>query len=143
MGGVVVKIAAQILPLIEDLGSMYEDDLVSEFNSWYIKWKQQEQEHGKASLPATLSPNFISLPKYQSSVLILCTLPVTSCSAERSFSGLKRIKTPLRSTMGNERLSSLALLHVHRDIDINVEDIDVVEFNRRHPCRLQLANILS
>ena len=44
--------------------------------------------------------------------------------------------------MGNERLSSLALLHVQRDIDINVEDI-IDEFNRRHPRRLQLANILS
>ena len=51
-------------------------------------------------------------------------------------------ETPLRSTMGDERLSSLALLHVHRDIDINVEDI-MDEFNRRHPRRLQLANILS
>ena len=39
--------------------------------------------------------------------------------------------------MGNERLSSLALLHVHRDIDINVEDI-IDEFNRRHPRRLQI-----
>ena len=71
-------------------------------------------------------------------LLILCILPVTFCSAERSFSGLKRIKTPLRSTMGNERLSFLALLHVHRDIDINVEDI-IDEFNRCHARRLQLA----
>jgi len=25
--------------------------------------------------------------------------------------------------MGNERLSSLAMLHVHRDIDINIENV--------------------
>ena len=30
---------------------------------------------------------------------ILCTLPVTSCSSEHSFSGLKRIKTALRSNI--------------------------------------------
>ena len=48
---------------------------------------------------------------------------MTSCSAERSFSGLKHIKADLRSSMGNERLSSLALLHMHQDIPVNVEEI--------------------
>ena len=41
---------------------------------------------------------------------ILTTIPATSCSAERSFSDLRRIKTYLRSTMGQDRLSSLALI---------------------------------
>ena len=121
----VTKSMEEILPLIEDLGSMYEDDLVSvnslssEFHSWYIKWKQQEQEHCKASLPTTLSSTLpqasFFFPNIKVLLLILCTLPVTSCSAERSVSGLKRIKTFLRSTMANERLFSLALLHVQRD----------------------------
>ena len=53
---------------------------------------------------------------------------------------IKRIKNPLRSTMGNDRLSSLALLHVHRDIDVSVEDI-VDEFARRHPRRLKLYEL--
>ena len=48
----------------------------------------------------------------------------------------------LKDLMGNERLSSLALLHLHRDIDIRVEDI-LDEFTRRHPRRLQLVDILS
>jgi hypothetical protein len=39
---------------------------------------------------------------------ILTTIPATSCSAERSFSDLRRIKTYLRSTMRQDRLSSLA-----------------------------------
>ena len=34
----------------------------------------------------------------------------------RSFSTLKRLKTYLRSTCGNERLTSLALMHIHRDV---------------------------
>ena len=41
---------------------------------------------------------------------ILATIPATSCSAERSFSALRRIKTFLRSTVGQDRLSSIALL---------------------------------
>ena len=34
---------------------------------------------------------------------------VSTCAAERSFCGMKSLKTPLRSTMSKERLSSLAI----------------------------------
>jgi hypothetical protein len=49
------------------------------------------------------------LPVFYRVCSILATIPATSCSAERSFSGLRRVKTYLRSTMGQERLSGLAL----------------------------------
>jgi hypothetical protein len=43
---------------------------------------------------------------------IMLTMPVTSATAERSFSVLRRLKTYVRSTMNNDRkLSSLALMH--------------------------------
>ena len=42
-----------------------------------------------------------------------CTLPVTLCENERANSVLKNLKTFLRSTMGQERLSSLSLMHIH------------------------------
>jgi hypothetical protein len=45
---------------------------------------------------------------------ILATIPATSCSAERSFSALRRLKTYLQSTMGQERLNSIALMNVER-----------------------------
>ena len=41
---------------------------------------------------------------------ILITTPMTSSEAERCFSTLKRIKTCLRATMMNERLSALAII---------------------------------
>jgi len=44
-------------------------------------------------------------------------MPSSSATAERSFSAMKRIK----KTMGYDRLSSLALLHVHCEIEIDVE----------------------
>ena len=43
---------------------------------------------------------------------ILATIPATSCSAERSFSALRGLKTYLRSTMGQKRLNSIALINV-------------------------------
>jgi len=44
---------------------------------------------------------------------IAVTLPVTSVEAERSFSSLKLIKTHLRTTMLDDRLSDIAMLSVH------------------------------
>ena len=46
-------------------------------------------------------------------------MSVASC--ERSFSKLKQIKNYLRSTMGQSRLSDLALLSIESDM---VKDID-------------------
>jgi len=44
---------------------------------------------------------------------IACTIPITTASAERSFSSWKRIKTHLRTTMCNERLTDLAMLSIN------------------------------
>ena len=41
-------------------------------------------------------------------------------TAERSFSALRRLKSYLRSTMGQERLNNIAILNVHNDITINM-----------------------
>uniref|UniRef100_A0A1B6LBA9 HAT C-terminal dimerisation domain-containing protein n=1 Tax=Graphocephala atropunctata TaxID=36148 RepID=A0A1B6LBA9_9HEMI len=45
---------------------------------------------------------------------IVSTIPMTTAEAERCFSTLKRIKTFLRSTMGQERLTALAMLSVEK-----------------------------
>lgn len=41
---------------------------------------------------------------------------VSSASVERSFSCLKRVKTYLRGTMGQNRLSGLCRISIHKDI---------------------------
>ncbi|KAH9362329.1 hypothetical protein HPB48_017981 [Haemaphysalis longicornis] len=45
----------------------------------------------------------------ESFLRIILVMPVSSCEAERSFSALRRLKTWLRSTMGEERLNCMAL----------------------------------
>lgn len=47
---------------------------------------------------------------------IYFTFPVTTATAERSFSSLRRIKTFLRSTMTECRLNNLFLLYVHKSL---------------------------
>lgn len=47
---------------------------------------------------------------------LVVSLPSTSVSVERSFSCLKRIKTYLRNTISQQRLSSLANISIHREL---------------------------
>ncbi|KAJ8966871.1 hypothetical protein NQ314_003265 [Rhamnusium bicolor] len=54
---------------------------------------------------------------------ILLTLPVSVASAERSFSALKRLKTWQRNQMTQGRLLGLALLHIHLDLNIDIENV--------------------
>ena len=137
---------------VQELGQLYESDLPSpdclesELHSWQLKWRKHHHEHGEASLPSspTLTLNQVSsmFPNINTLLKLLCTLPVTSCSAERSFSELKRIKTPFRSAMTTARLSGLTLLYVHRDIAVDISAA-IDEFARRHQRRMQMAEILE
>ena len=56
---------------------------------------------------------------------IYLTIPATSVSAERAFSCLKRLKTWLRSSMNQERLSSLAIINIEQELskDVNKDSI--------------------
>ena len=53
------------------------------------------------------------------------TIPITTCTAERSFSCLRRIKTYLRSTMSEERLNCI-LLHVHKEATDHLDLKEIV-----------------
>jgi hypothetical protein len=75
-------------------------------------------------------------------VKLLIVVPASSAEAERLFSMLRRLKTWLRSTMGQERLNHLAVLNAHSDvldtIDLNVvardfimkSDVSLLEFGQ-------------
>ena len=67
------------------------------------------------------------------------TFPITSASAERSFSALKRIKTYLRSTMHQERLCHLAILSIERSLSGSLDLERIIDkFDELHPRRIQL-----
>lgn len=53
--------------------------------------------------------------------LCLC-LPVSTAGSKRSFSALRHLKTWLRSTITQSRLSHMALLHIHKNI---LDDLDI------------------
>ena len=65
-------------------------------------------------------------PNLSIALRLLLTLRVTVASGERSFSKLKLIKTYLRTTMTQERLSSLAVLSIEQEIRKSLDMKDVI-----------------
>lgn len=55
------------------------------------------------------------------------TVPVTSCSCERTFSKLSFIKTKLRSTMQQDRLDVLLTISIEQESAYNINIDDVIE----------------
>ena len=63
------------------------------------------------------------LPNIYTLLQIACIIPVTSCECERSASGLRRLNNCMRASMGKNRLSSLALLHIHYDTPVDLDQV--------------------
>ena len=67
---------------------------------------------------------------------IAIVIPTSSATCERSFSAMKLIKTYLRNSMGDRRLSNIALLSIeseraqHLDLNIVVDEFDARHNNR-------------
>ena len=57
---------------------------------------------------------FDIFPEYYNVAHILAAIPATSCSAERSFSALRRLKNYIRSTMGQQRVSNITFINIER-----------------------------
>jgi hypothetical protein len=64
-------------------------------------------------------------PGIHSLIQIFLAVSVSSATAERIFSALRKIKSYLRSTMGEERLSGLATLYIHCKINMDLDPIRI------------------
>ena len=73
---------------------------------------------------------------------LICTLPVTSSEFERSISVLRRLKMYLRSTMGQEIMTGLALMYIKYGMELNLDDIINI-FAGQHQRRMLFSDILA
>ncbi|KAJ8889768.1 hypothetical protein PR048_009271 [Dryococelus australis] len=69
------------------------DSLEDEFQVWQTKWRQQPEND------------------------------LTTSTTERIFATVKRLKTYLRNSTSQERLTGLALMQIHLWININTEEV--------------------
>ncbi|KAK3093027.1 hypothetical protein FSP39_010187 [Pinctada imbricata] len=110
----------QLYDSISDDLDMSLDDFNLEIRRWRARWSLEPQQNLPGNLKDTLQVTNKDLyPGTYKALLILITIPVSTASAERSFSVMRRLKTYLRATMTTERLSGLALLHAHKDMNID------------------------
>ena len=110
----------------------HASSLRAEVKEWQRHWNAIDDLPSAMSLVECLqfadgdiSPNIRAL------LMIGCILPVTSCEAEHSFSCLRRVKTCLRSRMGEGRLSGLILMHMNHSMVIDTQAICEM-FIQRH-----------
>lgn len=88
-----------------------------------IQLYKQRMVNTKNALEALQKCDKNYFPLVHQILKILCTLTISVATAERSFSSLRLIKSYLRSTMTEDRLNGLALLYVHRNIDLDIESV--------------------
>ena len=56
------------------------------------------------------------LPTVHQLLSLYLTVPVSSATSERSFSALKRLLAPFRTSMTEQRLTNCFLIHVHKSL---------------------------
>ena len=69
------------------------------------------------------------------SLVVGATFPIGSTEEGRAASGIRRLKTPYRSTMGDKRESDLNLLHLQRISDIDIQSVAKM-FIRKYPRKM-------
>ena len=79
---------------------------------------------------------------------VCCTLvlhvhsPSQAANARGLISVLRLLKTYLHATMGQDRMSSLAFMYVHRNVNVDTTEV-VRVFARRQPQKIILSSLLN
>lgn len=85
-----------------------------------------------------LSVNRTLFPLVYQLLGLVLVLPATNATSERSFSALKRLKTAMRNSMGQERMNHLILLHVHKAKTDSLDAQKIIaEFVKCHDSRVR------
>jgi len=118
----------ELIKELKDLKTIYDTNLGK---NTLIPW--QLLNSLKSNNIDELYPNVVT------ALRIFLTIPSTVASAERSFSHLKRVKSVLRSTMCQDRLSSLGVLSVEAGLarTINLETV-IGDFARKKARKIMI-----
>ena len=116
----------------EDLDSF--ETVAEEWTQWrsfvtQLRLNKEEANARPSEMMVILKENNLesAFPNVYVILQIYLTIPVTNCSGERSFSHLKRLKSALRSTMGQERLNSLTTMSIESEIVKSIDFSDLID----------------
>lgn len=70
----------------------------------------------------------------------MSTLPVSTVTTERAFSGMKHVKTAISNSMVGEFLANCLSLYLERDLTLKIDlDSVITEFKSLNTYRAQLS----
>ena len=126
----------------------YEDDMPNigsceaEIDCWQTFWFTEYEGDFPDTVDKTLKSTMVSMyPNIHQVLVLLGTIPVTTCSCERCISVLRRLKTYLRSQMSQDKFNDLASLQIHYGMKIDEEEI-LDRLIVKYPKRVKMRNIL-
>lgn len=133
---------------IEQAVAFYSSDLPNaaivdeEFHVWKTRWLSVLPQDRPQTITACMKncssqtfSNIFTLLK------LFATLPLSSCSCERSASTLRRLNNYMRCTQTEDRLTGLALVHAHYHTAIDVDSVCKL-FLEKQPRRIEAASLL-
>ncbi|XP_048514985.1 zinc finger MYM-type protein 1-like [Athalia rosae] len=127
--------------LTRDLKEFYKSDIASEeFDEEVYQFldlaskndMRTPQDFYEFIIEEQISSTF---PNVEIILRIYLTLPVSNATGDRSFSVLKRVKNYLRSTLSQEKVSSLALLCIEKDVFNGIDYEDIINTFAQKKCR--------
>ena len=102
-------------------------DIIFDPDSAVSQWRLA---HQFITIGTRLPDVYIAVPKSYIHLRflykVLLTLPVTTALCRAKFSKLAKVKSKLRSTMNQDRLESLLLSAVEKDLLLNLDDAELV-----------------
>jgi len=91
---------------------------------WRRKWWDTPVKERPRTACDTLCAMLKELyPNIYTALIILAMMPVSTATAERSFSLLKRLKTWLRNTMMQDQLTGLTVMNFHHEIPADSDQV--------------------
>ena len=108
-----------LAPLMNTYGQYFDKAFLrNELEVIYAEKNENlfQQPNIQAVLKKIIEKDLVEvIPQSYKLFCLIAITPVTSSSVERSFSCLSRIKTALRNTMTQERLTSLAMISIEKE----------------------------
>lgn len=132
---------ASVVERLNEVGKRFHVTLTEAELTVFVQMKQRAFDRGnsfKSLLEVLDICNEEVFPNIHAFLRAMITLPMTSCTVERVFSSVKRIKTANRSTMLTSRLRSLCLLTFERELTVTLDYDEIIDIFKTKPRRLHL-----
>nr|CAI5855352.1 unnamed protein product [Callosobruchus analis] len=128
----------------QDVAELSRNVLDAELRLWYQKFMKidgssvEPPATPKCAIDALNACNAAIYPNIFTLLKIFATIPISTATAERTFSTLRRLKSYLRNTLSENRLNGLANLNIHRWIQVDTNEVLAI-LKEKGPRRLDFV----